>query len=166
MSDRISPEALGGLLKRIGGFGMQTFNDRLLLQKRVYLMQVFGLFIGYRFNWYLRGPYSKELARDGFALAKRYDQGNEFQVSLTIFAHREDEDRFKEYVRFLGEMAMDPTWLEALGSIHFLTELYPKENLDKVVKRAKWHNKGISESTYREALRYLYEHNLIRESGN
>lgn len=35
-----------------------NFDDRLRLQKYVYLIQRLGLSLGYRFNEYLRGPYS------------------------------------------------------------------------------------------------------------
>ena len=39
-----------------------TFNDRMRLQKEVYLLQHFGLPTAWKFSWYLRGPYSPDLA--------------------------------------------------------------------------------------------------------
>ncbi len=45
---------------------MSAFNDRLRLQKIVYLLQQFGLQTHWGFNWYVRGPYSPELAHEAF----------------------------------------------------------------------------------------------------
>jgi len=53
-----------GIPVRVG-----QFNERLLLQKGVYLLQEAGVHLGYRYRWYLRGPYSTDLASDVFFLA-------------------------------------------------------------------------------------------------
>ena len=69
---------LGGLLHRIGHFEPlhfeADFNERLILQKTIYLMQSFNLFIGYHFNWYIRGPYSPVLTKDAFKLIHEYEE--------------------------------------------------------------------------------------------
>jgi glutathione S-transferase len=41
---------------------LATFNDRLRIQKVIYLLQAFGLRTRWNFSWYLRGPYSPDLA--------------------------------------------------------------------------------------------------------
>jgi uncharacterized protein YwgA len=41
---------------------LATFNDRLRIQKVIYLLQTFGLRTRWNFSWYLRGPYSSDLA--------------------------------------------------------------------------------------------------------
>lgn len=38
-----------------------TFDDRLLAQKKMYLLQEIGTNLGYHYNWYLHGPYSPSL---------------------------------------------------------------------------------------------------------
>ena len=52
---------LGLVLKKIpefsDDFSMDRFNDRLKLQKIIYLLQAFDVYLGYNFGWYLRGPY-------------------------------------------------------------------------------------------------------------
>src|SRR5260221_9396864 len=45
------------------------FNHRLVIQKSVCTLQYAGVNLGYRFRWYLRGPYSTELTSDAFWLA-------------------------------------------------------------------------------------------------
>jgi len=46
---------------------VDTFSDRLILQKLVVIVQAAGVDLGYHFHWYLRGPYSPTLTRDAFA---------------------------------------------------------------------------------------------------
>ena len=47
---------------------MDSFDDRLILQKAIYLAQQAGIPLGYHYYWYLRGPYSRELTADAFAM--------------------------------------------------------------------------------------------------
>jgi hypothetical protein len=58
--------AEAGIPVRVG-----QFEERLLLQKAVYLLQEAGVHLGYRYRWYLRGPYSTDLASDVFFLASQ-----------------------------------------------------------------------------------------------
>jgi len=52
-----------------------TFNDRLILQKTVYLLQSAGIHIGYRFRWYLRGPYSPDMTAGAFGIVNEGEYG-------------------------------------------------------------------------------------------
>jgi uncharacterized protein YwgA len=54
---------------------VDSFDDRLILQKTVYLLQQAQVHLGYRFRWYIRGPYSSGLTEDVFDLADRSDKG-------------------------------------------------------------------------------------------
>lgn len=38
-----------------------SFDDRLICQKKIYLLQSLGTNLGYSYNWYVRGPYSPAL---------------------------------------------------------------------------------------------------------
>lgn len=38
-----------------------SFDDRLISQKKIYLLQSLGTNLGYTYNWYVRGPYSPAL---------------------------------------------------------------------------------------------------------
>ncbi len=44
---------------------VKDFHSRLSLQKTVYLIQLAGIDLGYRFSWYRHGPYSRELPKQG-----------------------------------------------------------------------------------------------------
>jgi uncharacterized protein YwgA len=54
-------------------FKIDTFEDRLRLQKIIYIAKHFGIDLGYSFNEYLRGPYSPELADDYYELEKLWN---------------------------------------------------------------------------------------------
>lgn len=51
-----------------------TIDDRKKLQKAVYLAQIGGWDLGYRYGWYLMGPYSPSLAKDYYSLAPMVQQ--------------------------------------------------------------------------------------------
>lgn len=38
-----------------------SFDERLVCQKKIYLLQSLGTNLGYTYNWYVRGPYSPAL---------------------------------------------------------------------------------------------------------
>ena len=65
----MNPINLAGFVKRVyPNFNMNYFNNRLKLQKFIYLVQATGLNFGYKFRLYLHGPYSTMLAREGFEM--------------------------------------------------------------------------------------------------
>ncbi len=56
---------------------VETFDERLILQKVVYLIQVAGVHTGYRYRWYLRGPYSPDMTADAFGILREGKAGQE-----------------------------------------------------------------------------------------
>jgi len=126
MPSMARPLLLAGLLRRIDNFDLGTFEGRLVFQKSVYLMQAFGIYLGYRFNWYLRGPYSPSLTKDGFELSD-----NLAQYTPARF-HQETECRFQQFLGFLGRHKNDEKWLEVAASIHFLARVLNQADRDKV----------------------------------
>lgn len=115
MTELYDDGTLATLLKRIGDFKMSTFEDRLKFQKRIYFLQVYGFDLGYPFNYYISGPYCKELAKSGFNIANKnlHDIASPFK-----FANPEHEKRFNEYLNFV-KANTDVNKLELLSSIHF-----------------------------------------------
>lgn len=129
---------LTGLLKRIGNYdGMNEFNKRLVLQKTIYLLQAFDLYMGYKFSWYIHGPYCTELTRDGYSIPIIDED-----TSITVFSSQEDENRFSRFLGFLGERKNNSDWLEIIASIHFLKQVNPElkkeEILDIVVNKQEY----------------------------
>lgn len=126
---------LGLILHSVDNFSMSTFNGRLTFQKTIYLLQAFGIYIGYDFSWYLRGPYSSHLARDGFELQDVY---RDFPTKTGKFSENKIQQRFKKFLRFMKNKKNDPDKLEILASIHFLKNVHPKtkkENILSIVEQ-------------------------------
>ena len=115
---------LGVLIKDIGDFDMATFDGRLRFQKTVQLLQPFGIDLGYYYNWYLRGPYCPDLAKDGFELKNVIDKIPKLAIE---FADAQDQSRYDDFTEFIRDKKNDPKQLEIASSICFLRN---EEGLD------------------------------------
>ena len=124
--------ALGLVLKNLDNFDITTFSGRLVLQKTIYLMQAFGVYLGYEFGWYLHGPYSTTLTRHGFELRGVYRH-----VPRGSFDGKTARTRFSLFLRFMEDKQGDADRLELLSSIHFLKKLYPRMRKSGVLKKVQ-----------------------------
>ena len=110
---------LGFILKQIEDyeFSMDKFDDRLKLQKTVYLLQAFGVYLGYDFSWYMRGPYCTILASNGFLLQDIYDSmpPQDFK-----FDDRKSQKMFERFLEFVKGKSTDD--LEIAASLHYLSQ--------------------------------------------
>ena len=139
------PIDLGFVLKQFPSleFGMHTFKHRLRVQKFVYLLQSFDVYLGYDYSWYLRGPYCSNLAASGFALAGFYaDIPREANMH---FSSPSVHGRFARFKEFIGGHENDNAFLEIAASLHFLEgegNLGCNEVLDKVANKRIEFTKG------------------------
>jgi uncharacterized protein YwgA len=119
------------------------FNVRLRVQKYVYLARFFGNDMGYRFDMYLRGPYSPELADDLHEL-------NLDPVELGKVEPARVDACFIALVR-----GKDERWLEAAATAMMLREDRP--DLDERVLIGAMHElkSWASEGYVREVMREL-----------
>lgn len=124
--------ALGLVLRNLDNFDMTTFHGRLILQKTVYLMQAFGIYLGYEFGWYLHGPYCTTLTRHGFELRNVYRH-----VPRGSFDAKTIRNRFSSFLTFMEDKKSDADRLEILASIHFLKKLYPRMHKSNILKKVQ-----------------------------
>jgi len=139
----IEPRAvnLGYILKMVphAPDGMATFDDRLRLQKLVYMIEAFGVYLGYDFSWYLRGPYCTRLAKTGFELEQIAHRIKD--NTRTKFADPYMQKRFDRAVRFIKRIMDGPSdteRLEIAASIHLLlqiTSLKKQEIFSRVISK-------------------------------
>ena len=101
-----------------------TFANRLIYQKTIYLLQFSGISLGYRFNWYIRGPYSPELTE---TIYKIDNDKSIFPDSSSIrFKNQNDlEQKTRHFLEALGENAKNPEFLEILASLAYIRENDP-----------------------------------------
>lgn len=161
--NKVKLVALGGLLQRIGNFNPHTyesdFNSRLIQQKTVYLMEQFGLNIGYSFSWYLRGPYSPNLTRDTYEMAKTYSE-----ISPVKFADPKMEQRFCTFLEFIRPISRDTFYLEKLAVVHFLYSMYPKLSQKEVFNKVHAKISSVDFNEFEQLLSLLKTYNLIGEN--
>ena len=75
----MEPKILAGLYKRLyKSFDIRSFEDRLKIQKFVYIVQSRKINLGYLFNFYLYGPYSTDLTRNAYSIT-------DFALSWCLF---------------------------------------------------------------------------------
>lgn len=154
---------LGGLLRRIGSYDPACFKERfearLILQKTIYLMQAYGLNLGYSYSWYLRGPYSVGLSKDAYELSGKYEQ-----TPLVRFASDKDEDRFRQFLLLMKGRENDDRWLEVTGSIHFLDATLSIGTKEGIYKEMTRKMTDLSRAEFEESWKFLKRNELLRKT--
>jgi hypothetical protein len=160
-------------LKELGiDLSVDTFDQRLIVQKAIYLTQAAGLDLGYYYGWYLRGPYCSAVAKDIFAALEDPQEmaGHVAQWSL--------DDRSKKALARLRKLLRSPTvpaqpgaqgqeaqarWLELLASVHFLIDRkqVAGHGAKEISGRLKAFNKDFGASEVEGALAELRRFNVL-----
>lgn len=136
----MNPTQLAGLIKRAyPNFDMTNFDDRLKLQKFVYLIQSCGLNLGYDFKLYLHGPYATQLARDGF------DMPNFSNCNCLKFEDSKSEKILIDLLDFLKNKKDDTDNMEILASLHFFHDLFPSKSEKELIEMVKEKNSKFLE---------------------
>lgn len=99
------------------------FSDRKDFQKMVYLAKCAGVDLGYRYGWYVYGPYAPDLARDYFSLDKTPAE----EIAAVRESYKLDR-RLEARVNRAKQVIDSPPpagvqrsdWLELLASYAFL----------------------------------------------
>lgn len=117
--------------------------DRKRLQKAVYLGQLSGVDLGYRFSWYVMGPYSPPLTRDYYELSDELDTDDE---PLGDAALRPEIAKRLATIRPLLEVPSgleipQEDWLELVASYDFLRRVsgYSHKKAVEVLNEQKAH---------------------------
>lgn len=107
---------------KLGQPNMEEFSNRLRLQKLIYLLQASGLSLGYGFNWYVRGPYSPDLAQVLFEI---YSNETIYEESKDIKFKDHDAivANLEKFSSNIGEEINNITYLEVLASLHYINKV-------------------------------------------
>ena len=144
-------------------FKINSFVDRLIMQKSVYLAQAAGVNLGYYYHWYLHGPYSPSLTRDEYAIATDISVGMDESEGWKL------DDRSSQRLEEIRGIFTEPERdklarkLELLASVHFLIERRQVSKVDtsRITATLKRFNKDFSEEEVGNALRELVENGLL-----
>jgi uncharacterized protein YwgA len=110
---------------------LDTFSRRFNIQKRVYLIQIAGCDLSYRYGWYLRGPYSKTLTADAFTLKAELEAAEQDHARHELSAQAAGRiDKAKALWSRPDDASVGgDEWLELLASLHYLKHIayWPRE---------------------------------------
>lgn len=100
-------------------FSYSDFDQRMEMQKAVYLLQDMGVPVGnYGFRWYRHGPYSQSLQDDMY-----YEDGHSCATLLLSKEYAESIDHLHDVIHApeRGQYSISH-WAECLASLHYLRE--------------------------------------------
>ena len=141
----------------------ESFNDRLILQKTVYLAQAKGVHLGYYYKWYLRGPYCSSLTKDLYAIDSEGKYADEECTRWNL--DKESSKRLKEMADLLSEIEPEELVdkLELLASVHFLVDREQVKGRDvkQINTILKRYDKHFPDAKVEEALGVLDDHGLF-----
>ena len=147
------------------GLKRDTTEDRLKLQKTIYLLQANGLQLGYGFSWYRYGPYSQDLVQDAYLVLRAESDKYENETSSWKF----NDNSLKRFAEFrsictdISNIRSDildyAEQLELVASVDFLKQTwYPKAGDEEVIsgfkqrKKQLYRGNGITDEMIRKAL--------------
>ena len=137
---------------------VDTFDNRLLVQKGVYLLQDVGVELGYPYSWYVRGPYSSRLATDLFGFAESNSANSEMKGYALGNETRERIGKVKDLLK-LSDPSVDgrAKWLELLASTLFLIRTKQAQSTDipKIVAILQANEKPFESENVAHALERL-----------
>lgn len=156
-----------GVKLTVDGLGLEfkidTFMDRLIMQKTVYLAQAKGVNLGYFYQWYLHGPYSPSLTRDEFAIAADISSGLDDSERWKL--DESSLQRLQGIKSIFSEPDRDKLArnLELLASVHFLIDRKQASKADtgRITATLKQYNKPFSEEEIKGALEELQNYGLL-----
>jgi hypothetical protein len=94
---------------------LENFEDRLRLQKLIYLAREIGFECGFAFSWYVHGPYSPSLTRVLFTA----DEMGELSLDDAKLTKRE-ESIVSNLKQLLGDKINDARQLELFASVWYV----------------------------------------------
>lgn len=154
-----------GLNLAIDGLGLEfkidTFEDRLILQKAIYLAQAGGVHLGYYYHWYLYGPYSPSLTRDEYAVYE--ERARDMDDSKSWKLDTDSLYRLKRLQGLIPEGQKRRRKLELLASVHFLVERKQVQgrNINQISDILRRYNKDFSQDELQQAMEELVGYGLL-----
>jgi len=141
---------------------MDSFDDRLILQKAVYLSQAAGVDLGYFYRWYLHGPYCRAAADDGFAICEELSMGNDPAADWALDpASSKALSGLRASIQATPRVEL-PRKLELLASVHYLVARRQVKGRDprKIVERLRRFQKDFSEEEVSTAIGEMRGHGI------
>jgi hypothetical protein len=138
-----------------------SVHGRKTVQKAVYLAQAAGVDLGYRYNWYIFGPYSPLLTHDSYALSESLASDDDPSGHYEL--QKSARTRLQHIKPLMtppaGTGLTKPEWLELIASIHYLRDARHME-WDEVKRYLDEKDRGVA-TFARHAHDLLQEREMI-----
>ena len=123
-----------GIVFQALSINKDSFDDRLIAQKKIYLLQELGINIGYSFNWYIRGPYSPHLTS---YLYNNYDMLKEQDFTKYHLSDpaKKTINKVNDFSKACPESLSNASWYELLASVLYIIKNWKeKDTFDTLTK--------------------------------
>ena len=116
MAEMSSISRIFSLFKEVKGSAIDVnkYEDRLAIQKLTYMLKTMGISSGYRFTWYIKGPYSPVLSSEAFSETGKASASQPVALSL------QETEKCANLKVFLGKDVKDSNKMELYASLLFL----------------------------------------------
>lgn len=139
-----------------------TFDNRLILQKAIYILQASGINFGYRYSWYIKGPYCPDVTYEAF----------DMKGSPLVSQYRlgpQTAEKIKPLVPLFNYLKTDDTddssgrKFERLASILFVLKTGQSVASDTAEIKARMEKakKYYSQDEVDASVRVLQQYNLV-----
>jgi uncharacterized protein YwgA len=123
-------------MKALGGYSIDDLEARVYTQKSVYLMQVLGIDLRFRFSWYLRGPFSRSLSQAVYQIDEAViERAEELSLRPEVIPVT---DKVTEIVEQKPGDLTPAQWLELVASIHYLIHISKVPREIEQVQESLW----------------------------
>lgn len=111
--------AKGLVFKNLNIKSKNSLDDRVIIQKKIYLLQEKQVDLGYAYNWYLKGPYSSALTSYVY---DNLDTLNsmEYKTATLNNVVVEKIQKVNEFNEFKPENLSEADWYELLASMVYI----------------------------------------------
>jgi len=117
------------------GLNRKSLEQRIRLQKTIYLLQVHGVKLAYGFSWYKYGPYSLDLVKDAYVALRAKKE--EYEGITRRLRFGEDTKRkFTSFRRICGETLGNAAELELVASVDYARAQLVKEGTNEQFRKA------------------------------
>lgn len=108
-----------GIIFQKMGIDKDSFKDRLICQKKIYLLQSLGTDLGYMYNWYVRGPYSPPLTNYVYTNLDVL-LSNDFSNYKLANSAEKNVEKVNDLLNDSKPDFSDESWYELLASLLYI----------------------------------------------
>jgi uncharacterized protein YwgA len=139
---------------------VSTLQNRVCIQKAIYLAQQAGADLGYSYSWYVHGPYSPELTTDYFELDNNLSTGDEdYKKYKLIPSLSKPLQRINGLFTVPQEVNLSQDrWLELISSIIYWGKTLGNEKITR--ERIKKEKSDLS-IYYPQATKMIKKYGLL-----